>query len=87
MKPDLLTQKSRDLLRNGDHAMNQAARDFNNPDSLQARQRAARLLLGSGTSIDPNSAACWACRLSNSTTVVRGWNFRPAPFAAGLLRG
>lgn len=57
MKPDLLTQKSRDLLRNGDHAMNQAARDFNNPDSLQARQRAARRLLGSGTSIDPNSAA------------------------------
>jgi hypothetical protein len=56
MKPDLLTQKSRDLLRNGDHAMNQAARDFNNPDSLQARQRAARRLLGGGP-IDITSKA------------------------------
>ena len=57
MKSDPLAQKSRNLLMNGDPAMIQAAQDLNNPDSLQARQRAARRLLGSGTSIDPNSAA------------------------------
>ncbi len=57
MKPDPLAQKSRDLLRHGDPAMIQAAQDMNAPDSLQARQRAARRLLGSGTTIDPNSAA------------------------------
>ena len=56
MKPDTMNQRARDMLLHGDQAMNQAAQDLNAPDSLQARQRAARKLLGSGP-IDQNSRA------------------------------
>ena len=56
MKPDRASEQARDMLMNGDQAMNQAAQDLNAPDSLQARQRAARRLLAGGP-IDINSKA------------------------------
>lgn len=56
MKPDRANQQARDLLINGDQELIQAAQDMTNPDSLQARQRAARRILGTGP-LDPTSAA------------------------------
>ena len=53
---DSMSKRARDALLHGDADLIQKAQDLLNPDSLQARQRAARKLLGTGP-IDETSAA------------------------------